>query len=170
LHQAKGYWSLAGAASPFKFALLTRVSHRSFLSLRRGPLFQNSQSALMTGLLKHVGLSGCRSCSPHPLLRSVRIMFIQSATQSNFSGACRTRLEFIPYVWCASPYFYREIARPFWVVCRSPKQSIDMLHAPFNEPLYGLIICYNVLNMLHREEIQEPWHGFSAFTLIKRKM
>ena len=44
-----------------------------------GTAFPNSPSALMTGRLKHVELSGCRSCSPHSLLRSVWIMFIQAA-------------------------------------------------------------------------------------------
>jgi hypothetical protein len=76
--------SCAGAASPFKIALKPRDSHRSFLSLRREPLIQNSPSALMTGRLGHVGLSGCRSCSPHSLLRSVRIRFIRAAYSKQF--------------------------------------------------------------------------------------
>ena len=76
--------SCAGAASSFKIALKSRDSHRSFLSLRREPLIQNSPSALMTGRLGHVGLSGCRSCSPHSLLRSVRIRFIRAAYSKQF--------------------------------------------------------------------------------------
>ena len=37
------------------------------------------------------GLSGCRSCSPHSLLHSGRIRFIQPFIQSNSYEACRTR-------------------------------------------------------------------------------
>ena len=37
------------------------------------------------------GLSGCRSCSPHSLLRSGMIRFIRAAHSKWSGGACRTR-------------------------------------------------------------------------------
>ena len=37
------------------------------------------------------GLSGCRSCTPHSLLHSSRIRFIQPLIQSNKSGTCHNR-------------------------------------------------------------------------------
>ena len=50
------------------------------------------------------GLSDCRSCSPHSLLRSGRIWFIQPLIQSNFKRAWRTRSG-CPDAECAGLFF-----------------------------------------------------------------